>query len=62
MELKNINDSLKELTLEEAIEINGGSGESGWYWLSYGIGAVIRGTEAFVDGAKAGSSEHMFYK
>ena len=46
--------NLKELTHDEATAINGG--ESLWYWIAYSGGAVIRGFEAFMDGAHYAST------
>ncbi|MBT1705314.1 hypothetical protein [Chryseosolibacter indicus] len=47
---------MEELSSEEASSTNGG--ESLWYWVAYGVGAIGRGMEAFRSGA-AYSSEHM---
>jgi hypothetical protein len=33
---------VKELTHDEAIACNGGSGESLWYWVCYAIGSATR--------------------
>lgn len=33
---------VKELTRDEAIACNGGSGESIWYWFCYVVGAATR--------------------
>lgn len=38
MEIEKI-DSLKELTLEETLQINGG--ETLWYWIAYSLGSAV---------------------
>ena len=43
----NIDENLKELSFEEASTINGG--ESLWYWVAYGAGAVAREVKDTVD-------------
>lgn len=40
MELKNFSSELQVLSFEEANDINGGGGESLWYWIAYGISAT----------------------
>ncbi|TAG30377.1 MAG: hypothetical protein EAZ13_04045 [Sphingobacteriia bacterium] len=47
MELKKINTELRELTFDQASNINGG--ESGWYWVSLGIGATGRAICKFLN-------------
>jgi hypothetical protein len=44
MELAKISKDLEILSLEEAIEIQGG--ESLWYWIGYGLGMTGRGYKA----------------
>ena len=46
--------NLQVLSAKEAIEIN--AGESAWYWVAYGAGMVVRGVEAFMDGAHYAST------
>ena len=41
MKLNMISLDLRELTSDEALEIN--AGESAWYWFAFGIGSVGRG-------------------
>ena len=40
MEFKNYCQNLQELSFSESTQINGGGGESGWYWIFYGIGVI----------------------
>ncbi|HPZ87380.1 MAG TPA: hypothetical protein PLQ32_04725 [Flavihumibacter sp.] len=47
MEMKSNYPELKELSMDEALSINGG--ETLWYWIAYGIGAGARGV---YDGVK----------
>ena len=41
MKLNKITENLKELSIEEAVEIH--AGESAWYWVFYAVGTVGRG-------------------
>ena len=36
----NLNNNLTELSKNELLEIN--AGESGWYWVMYGVGKVVK--------------------
>ncbi len=58
MELKKISSDLQELDFEQAGEINGG--ESLWYWIAYGVGAVVHGAVVFAKegGSNAGLCVH----
>ena len=60
MELKKISSELQELTFEQACGINGGGGESAWYWVAYGVGAVVHGLSVFATegGNNAGLCVH----
>ena len=49
-----IEDDLQILSDDEAREVN--AGESGWYWIAYGVGAVARGFGAFLDGVAYSSN------
>jgi hypothetical protein len=51
MELTKISSEISELSFEEAISINGG--ESLWYWVAYGVGAVASGLAAMAQGANS---------
>ena len=54
MKLENFSNDLRELSILECNEINGG--ESAWYWLALGVGAGVRAVKDVTDsiGASTG--------
>lgn len=57
MNLENLN--VVELTAIENQEIDGGTRESLWYDIAYGIGVVVRGLKSFGEGGVSGSANRF---
>jgi hypothetical protein len=49
MRKNNLDFEMEELSVQEKLIVNGGEGESAWYWIAYGIGAGARAVADYFD-------------
>lgn len=49
MKLENYFSGLEDLNQEDLLNLNGGTGESLWYWIAYGVAATTHGTVTYIN-------------